>query len=176
MRVGFFGDSYVEAIQVPLEDKFSRRLPEYISDTRFEYFGFGFSGWGTVHSYLNSQQWVDLFNIDVIIYVFVENDPGDNISWIKKSPYMPYAYKIDSNPGFAINRDFEKNRKMFLHEFISKIKSKSILIQAVWARTSLLFKEGVKLGINEDEKEMKTESKNEIPNENGLAVNMGCLC
>jgi hypothetical protein len=50
VRVGFFGDSYVESVQVPLEDVFFRRLAERAGPP-LEPFGFGVSGWGTLHAF-----------------------------------------------------------------------------------------------------------------------------
>jgi hypothetical protein len=46
-RVGFFGDSYVKSVQVPLEEVFVRRIP-YLIDQPVETLGFGISGWGTL--------------------------------------------------------------------------------------------------------------------------------
>ncbi len=44
VRIGFFGDSYVEALQVSLDETFYRRLPDPMAGRDIEAFGLGISG------------------------------------------------------------------------------------------------------------------------------------
>ena len=71
-RVAFFGDSYVEGVTVPSEKHFYRILPQEILGYPLEYFGFGMSGFGTIHSYINSMRYLPSYDFDLILYVFVE--------------------------------------------------------------------------------------------------------
>ena len=92
IRVGFFGDSYTEAQQVELTDTFFRRAQSALNaregnppgNKKYECFSFGMSGYSTLQSYLECRNWMDVFDLDEIVYVFVENDPGDQIRAIKR--------------------------------------------------------------------------------------------
>ena len=128
-----------------------------------EYFGFGLSGFGTVHSYLNSKKWIDMYNLDLVIYVFVNNDIGDNISWIKKKKKRPYAVKISSEPGFTIERDFQNPRKSeptFLHNIKYFVNTRSMVARVINQRIALLEKGYTK---------WKTRTEGKVPNQNDLA-------
>ena len=100
-RIGFFGDSYIEAIQVPTEDAFFRIIERGLRIYDVECLAFAYSGRGTLHSYLENKRKADDFDLDLIVYVFCENDFGDNIKEVKRNPYLPYAvleggsFKID---------------------------------------------------------------------------------
>jgi hypothetical protein len=99
-RVGFFGDSYVEALQVPLEETFFRRLPPEISGQPIETFGFGISGWGTLHSLAAYRVFGRRYDLDYVVYVFVTNDPGDQHE-ISRSRGNTWATLADAPPGFV---------------------------------------------------------------------------
>jgi hypothetical protein len=145
VRVGFFGDSYVEALQVPLEQRFFRRLPDRVRAVPFEYFGFGMSGFGTVHSYLNARVWGRTYDLDAIVYVFVENDPGDNIARINKNPRRPFAVLTQEAPGFTIDRSFEERNRLldtFPYNVLRNVKNRSFALQIVQHRLSLLPSSG----------------------------------
>ena len=78
-RIGFFGDSYTEAMQVPIDSTFFRRIEALTADRSVECLAFGFSGRGTVHSYLVAMQEMVRFDLDMLVYVFCENDVGDQV-------------------------------------------------------------------------------------------------
>jgi hypothetical protein len=146
LRAGFFGDSYVEALQVPLEQRFFRRLPRTIRNVPLESFGFGMSGFGTVHSYLNAQVWSAAYDLDAVVYVFVENDPGDNIARINKNPRRPFAFLTQDERGFGIDRSFEKRNRLldtFPYNVLRDVKNRSFALQLVQHRLSLLPSAGV---------------------------------
>jgi len=141
VRVGFFGDSYVEGLQVSLEKRFFRLLPERIRGVPFEYFGFGMSGFGTVHSYLNERAWGRTYDLDAVVYVFVENDPGDNIARINKNPRRPFAFLTQEEPGFGIDRSFEERNRLletFPYNVLRDVKNRSFALQILQHRLSLL--------------------------------------
>jgi hypothetical protein len=141
VRVGFFGDSYVEGLQVSLEKRFFRQLPERIRGVPFEYFGFGMSGFGTVHSYLTERAWSRTYDLDAVIYVFVENDPGDNIARINKNPRRPFALLTEEEPGFGIDRSFEERNRLletFPYNVLRDVKNRSFALQILQHRLSLL--------------------------------------
>jgi hypothetical protein len=99
-RVGFFGDSYVEALQVPLEETFFRRLPTDIAGRTVEALAFGISGWGTLHSLMAYRVMGPRYDLDDVVYLFAMNDPGDNFS--KVSRRLPTAALADDGTDFVI--------------------------------------------------------------------------
>jgi hypothetical protein len=76
-RIGVFGDSYVEAQQVPLESTFFRRAQDRLGPGT-EWLAFGFSGWGTLQAYRAFEAFAPRDDLSIAVYLFVENDPGDN--------------------------------------------------------------------------------------------------
>ena len=100
-RVAFFGDSYVEVVQVPLNDTFFRRLPREIAGRTIEPLAFGVSGWGTLHSLMAYRVLGPRYDVDVVIYLFTKNDPGDHYAKVQRSP-EPTAELSDDRMGFVV--------------------------------------------------------------------------
>ncbi len=172
-RIGFFGDSYVEGLSVPSEQHFFRNLPLLISDRPMEYFGFGRSGFGTVQSYLNSQKWTYHYDLDLIVYVFVENDIGDSISWIKKKENIPYAKKTTTEPGFSIVRTYQKPVKptsSFFNDLSQIIETQSMLAKIINQRMTLLKQMKIPSSPEKTGPDLNISPHNKIPNSNDLAV------
>jgi hypothetical protein len=104
-RVGIFGDSYVQAVQVPLETVFVRQLQDRLGADRVETFGFGISGWGTLHATLAHDLYGDRYDMDVVIYAFFGNDPGDQIEPIAMrvdTQSKPFGELTEDGPGYRI--------------------------------------------------------------------------
>jgi hypothetical protein len=105
-RVGFFGDSYVEAVQVRLEDTFFRRLPTQIAGQEVEALAFGISGWGTLHSLIAYRVMAPRYELDDVVYLFVMNDPGDN--YYKVKHWGEVAAALDG-AGFSVRKQRSKS-------------------------------------------------------------------
>jgi len=90
-RIGIFGDSFVEAIHTPLDKTFPRLFDEAIKEKNYEVLSFGRAGYGTLHSFIECQNWLSYFDLDLVIYAFYENDPGDHMFGIKRNWQFPYA-------------------------------------------------------------------------------------
>lgn len=95
VRVGFFGDSYVESAQVPLEIVFYRQLEDRLRDRGVQTLGFGISGWGGVQALRAFKVFGPRYGLDVAVYVFVENDPGD------QSYELADAHRLGSGMPYA---------------------------------------------------------------------------
>jgi hypothetical protein len=149
VRVGFFGDSYVEAVQVPLEQTFFRLLPPRIAGAAIEPFGFGVSGWGTLHAFLAFQVEAPRYGIDRAVYVFVENDPADSSfptsARLRHSPFV-LAESSDSQPGYVV----KPGEEPAWIRAAKRIQSRSLLAQVVLKRLRLLRAEGVQLAARPD--------------------------
>ncbi len=150
-RIGFFGDSYTQAIQVPLNETFHNLIGEKLKAYNIETLSFGVSGYSTYQSYLTYTKWKDFFDIDVVVYVFFENDLGDQIKEIRKSPYRPYPYL--KNDSLKVDNSFKvlrKNRTKFYFKFLDYLTSKSLLLSTLSERIQLLNQHGVDININND--------------------------
>ncbi len=161
LRIGFFGDSYTEARQVPLEETFFRliegdldaHIPELVNETnhrgepirRVETISFGITGRSTVQSYLECEQWMQKADLDVVVYVFVENDPGDNILRMRGSDEVPFA--VLSGDSFVVDDSFNvryAHKTTWWHRAMQRIKAHSLVVSTVEGRLKLLKRHGIK--------------------------------
>jgi hypothetical protein len=169
-RIGFFGDSYVEARQVPLEDTFFRIIERKLENYNVECLAFGISGFSMLQSYLTCERWMNYFDLDLAVYVFSENDLGDQIKEIKRHPLLPYAALTDN--GFRIEWYFRKGDR-FIRDVYFKtvhyIASRSLVVGTLIQRIGLLLKYGAKVKATEEDMMMATKSKpGWIPDQNDL--------
>jgi hypothetical protein len=157
LRVGFFGDSYVEASQVRSEDSFVRRLPALLAPQPVESLGFGLSGWGTLQALRAFEVMAPRYDIDLAVYVFVENDPGDNalaLSAHRHDAAMPYAELADGPPGYRV-REAQPPGRAPLFAAAKRVQERSLLAQVVWVRLRLLQREGLRPRARAEEREMR---------------------
>ena len=170
-RIGFFGDSYVESIQVPLEKTFFRIIDNALEYKKIEIFGFGKSGLGTLHSYMTSDYYSEYYDLDMVVYVFVENDLGDQIELIKKSSTFPY---LEIKEGELHINDKAINSRLNNKSIKSKILSsfiyrESIFLQTVIRRIKMLMDYGIKIKLNENDLTLSgIGDLKKIPNQNDL--------
>ena len=143
VRVGFFGDSYVAAVQVPLEEVFFRRLPPTVGGKRIETFGFGVPGLGTLHSLLMYRKFGPRYDLDVVVHLFVHNDAGDNAFAIQRrfqNRYMmrPSAVLAPGDPGFEIEWGSPPSATPWTVRLARRLKSDSYLARLLFVRLQLL--------------------------------------
>jgi hypothetical protein len=169
LRVGFFGDSYTEARQVPLEDTFFRRVEAELNQRgdelagghnrqgedidQVEVFCFGMSGRSILQSYLECQQWMDRVDLDYVVFMFVENDPLDQIQSLKQSDILPYP--ILSADTFVVDTSFNDRygyKATWPHRVVQYLKSNSLVISTLEGRLKLLKAYGVKRDVTEAER------------------------
>lgn len=172
LRIGFFGDSYVEAGQVPLAETFYRRLQESMLGEKVETFGFGISGWGTLHSAQAARVLAPRYDINVVVYVFVENDPGDNtylIQIARKGRQSPKAYAASTSeaPGYSIRWVTAPDDLKWSYKIGKALQSRFLLVQAFWSRLQLLRAHGVELYADREAMLMEAEAMS-VPNQNDL--------
>lgn len=166
LRIGFFGDSYAEALQVPLEETFFRlvedRLNARIGDLaaqtnrrgepvqRVETISFGVTGRSTLQSYLECTQWMEKSDLDVVAYVFVENDPGDQVREMKNSDEVPFA--VLTADSFVVDYSFNEihgHKTSWWHRAMQRLKSNSLVVSTLEGRLKLLLRHGIKPTVTE---------------------------
>jgi hypothetical protein len=172
VRVGFFGDSYVEAAQVPLEQTFYRRLPREIAGRPIEALAIGISGWGTLHGLNAYRVFASRYGLDVAVYLFVENDPGDNDFWIQRvygSHLTPKAYADlgDDPPGYTLQWNAPPEQRSVAYRMGKVFQDHLLTAQFVLARLVLLGSEGVERSPRKGAQSM-TERAGAVPDQNDL--------
>ena len=174
VRIGFFGDSYTQAAQVPIEEAFFRLIEHDLNedarlsgrtDARYEAISFGVSGFGTLQSYLESNRRMDSTDLDYVVYVFVENDPGAQLPVINRSDEVPYPRM--SGDTIVVDDSFNQRyayKASRLHRLQQGIKAHSLVISTVVSRLKLLRKHGVKTSVTPEERQMAVKGdKTRIP-------------
>jgi len=82
-RIALIGDSQVEAKEVPFDSTFGQRLEramqQALPSRPVEVLNFGVSGYGTVATRARYEHLGLRFRPDVVVYLFMENDPDDNL-------------------------------------------------------------------------------------------------
>jgi hypothetical protein len=165
-RIGFFGDSYTEARQVTFEETFfhlieedlNAHIPDLVGETnrrgepvrRVEGISLGITGRSTLQSYLECTQWMKKADLDAVVYVFVENDPGDNIQAMRGSDECPVA--VLAGDSFVVDDSFNQryaHKTTWWHRAMQRIKSNSLVVSTIEGRLKLLKRHGIKRTVTE---------------------------
>jgi hypothetical protein len=162
-RIGFFGDSYVESLQVPLEQTFFVKLEQELEREQIETYGLGISGWGTLHSLMAYTALAEERELDIAIYVFVENDPGDNSYTVRHAQGgrltpSPTAVLSDSPPGFEVRWPLDPENLPVSYRIGKWIQSRSLLAKLLHSRLQLIAKQGA-IPTNEGEEPLGSKRK-----------------
>jgi hypothetical protein len=158
-RIGFFGDSYTESIQVDLENTFFRLIENQLRDRNIECLAFGLSGFGTVHAYLENHRSRPAFDIDLSIYVFCENDLANNIIEISKVSSFPSAVLTDE--GFRIDNSFRKYyqyKQALYFKAYDYLTAHSLFFATLASRLKLLCRYGIKPTVSDEDRLMTAGS------------------
>lgn len=119
-RIALVGDSYAEALQVPLESAFWHVMEERLracpalAGQDVEVINFGVSGYGTAQELLTVREKVWGYSPDlVLLAVTTNNDITDNLRALKKTDEVPYfVYRGDA---LALDDSFLQSRPFRLH-------------------------------------------------------------
>ena len=103
-RIAILGDSFTEAIQVPLKNTFWRIVEEKLADCpalagkRAEAINFGVSGFGTVQELLTLKYRVWKYSPDLVLLAFFTgNDVRNNQRELQRGGSRPYYVYQDAN-------------------------------------------------------------------------------
>ena len=153
-RIVIIGDSYVEAVQVPLKRTFHKLLEELANrgvpengKQRIEVIALGNSGTGQVEHFKVLQSQAFAYNPDVIIVTLCSNDFCDDDPELKKELVLASGEISPSVRGlaghgffasaFALRRidDLRRNRIGISPELLQWAGSEIPRIETAWART-----------------------------------------
>lgn len=78
-RIAVLGDSFTEAVHVPLQTTFHKQLERMLNDrapegTRFEIYNFGTSGNGTIDNYFRLEKYALKYKPDLLMLMFLDNN------------------------------------------------------------------------------------------------------
>ncbi|HZG54825.1 MAG TPA: SGNH/GDSL hydrolase family protein [Pyrinomonadaceae bacterium] len=116
LRIALLGDSYAEALQVPLEDAFWVVLEQRLQGCRsfnegkqVEVINFGVSGYGTAQELLTLRERVWDYAPDIVLLaVTTNNDITDNSRPLKKTDEIPYFVYRDGQ--LTLDNSFRETR------------------------------------------------------------------
>jgi hypothetical protein len=158
-RVGFFGDSFTEARQVPLDSTFFRRIERHanasVSSPRLECIAIGMMGYSTLQSALESNRWTDRLALDRVVYVFCENDPANHVPALNMSDAVPYPVLVGDS--VVVDRSFNAryaSKRTWTHRTWQYLKSHTLLFSTLETRWHLLRSHGLRMRVNEAERLM----------------------
>lgn len=141
LRIAVIGDSYAEALQVPLEDAFwmvlERRLKACggLDGRDVEVINFGVSGYGTAQELITLREQVWDYAPDIVVLaVTTNNDITDNSRALKKTDEIPYF--VYHNGAITLDDSFRRTRAFRLRQSLpnrlgSWIRDSSRVIQAI---------------------------------------------
>ncbi len=157
-RIGFFGDSYTEARQVWLDSCFFRRIEARFrksGNANIQTLAFGCSGYSTLQSYLNCQRAAKKFDLDLVVYVFSENDLGDQLESVGGYDYMNRPFVVpDKKRPYGIDNAFRQRyayRQNWCYHLVDYLENHSLLLYTIHRRIVLLRHYGVNAALSKQE-------------------------
>ena len=141
LRIALIGDSYAEALAVPIEQAFWAVMKEKLgecdaaSGKAIEIINFGVSGYGTAQELLTLRDRVWKYSPDVVMLaVTTNNDVTDNSRALKKVDEIPYFIYRDNQ--LALDNSFQNSRTFLwrqsrLNRFGRWLRNHSRVVQAV---------------------------------------------
>ncbi len=129
VRIAVLGDSYVEALQVPIAATFWSLLEQELNncrafgEKRVEVTSFGVSGYGTAQELILFQQQVALYQPDIVLLAFLTgNDVSDNSNELAGNKLKPF---------FALAGNGELTKDVSFKESVEWRRQQSTLWQGL---------------------------------------------
>jgi hypothetical protein len=143
-RILVLGDSYIEALQVQLEDSFPAQLERLLnartSSARFEVLALGQSGFGTAQEYLRYLNFGIAYDPDLVILAFLtRNDFRDNSKFLSREG-LGFYYVYDQDHHIMLDRslaDAYENTLSYPKRLFQWLKTKSHLLSLISERIYL---------------------------------------
>jgi len=152
-RIGFFGDSFTEARQVPLDSTYFRRVEFNLREYNVECLAFGRSGYSTLMSQIISNKYTEFFDLDLVVYQFTENDLGDQMPETLRDFNRPWPVLTDS--GLVIDNSFRERIKIrgrWYFRAADFLTANSLMMSVLSNRFRFLRRYGIKTIVNKAER------------------------
>jgi hypothetical protein len=130
------------------------------------------SGWGTLHAFLGYDYLASRYSLDAAIYVFVENDLGDNaleVQGMRSRRLSPKAFATLSPfpPGYQVVMKSSGDQLGLPFRIGKTVQQNLLLGRLVWTRIALLRRSGVVLRAREADRQMTTRAGG-VPDQNDV--------
>lgn len=140
-RILILGDSFVENLQVPIEERFFRKLQtnfdEKIKDKKIEIIAIGRGNTGTAQEFLILKNYGLIYQPDLIIQMFLTaNDVKNNSPLLQNDPYLPY-FILDQGNNLVEIPPAKRNQKI-LSRLKGALKQLRVVELALSARQKIL--------------------------------------
>ncbi|MFO0974064.1 MAG: hypothetical protein U1A27_11600 [Phycisphaerae bacterium] len=140
-RVCLVGDSQVESLQVQPDETMYAVAEQQMNrpDRAVQWYAFGCSGWGTQHEYECIRKYVLDYSPEVVVLLFVQNDPMDCspyvgtpdphsvVYWLDGQEQLTLAYPTEYEPS-ALRRLSARSALVRLlmvqHDVVGKLKAR----------------------------------------------------
>jgi len=142
IRIAVLGDSFAEAVQVPLENSFPKVLEHVLNDGRdpsaaqFQVINFGVSGFGTGSELLALREKVWEYQPDIVVLaMFLGNDIRDNSRELSQEFDLARPFfSVDDNGALQLDNSFRdrvdwKNRQSRENYGLNQLINSSALLQ-----------------------------------------------
>ena len=147
LRIAVLGDSFTEAVQVPLENTFWSLLEQRLHDCAgepqrpVEVINFGVSGYSTAQELLTLRTRVWAFQPDLVLLAFfAANDIVENSRALDRDPLRPYFVHQDKRlvlDDAYLESDAYRHRDAWYGRAVSRLIEHSRLLQAVYRAIDL---------------------------------------
>ena len=139
VRVAVLGDSFAEALQVPLKDTFWSVLEQRLTEStdgpasRFEVLNFGVSGYGTAQQLQALRHHVWQFEPDIVLLAFFAgNDVRNNSKQLEPQQLRPFFHLDETgqlvlDQSFLEHTDYIKSRSLAVRLKIGLINASRLL-------------------------------------------------
>ena len=141
--LGFFGDSFVENLRLPVEDTFTKQLDLLLNQSGrpFNVLNFGVDGYGTDQSFLHYREFAETHRVDHVFYVFSSNDlrnirenrlfelneaaeltllpPRPSPLWVRLVSRFYLTYFLVERIDGIVSHDHDPNKSIDLHAFLA---------------------------------------------------------
>lgn len=167
-RILIFGDSYVEALQVSLEDSFPALLEEKLnagsSTKNFEVIALGQSGFGTADAYMRYVNFGVKYSPDLVILAFLTgNDFRDNSKVLSRDA-LAYYFVFDDNGQLVLDssgyEEYERGMISQVRGLFQSLKRNSYLLSLVSERIYLLMRQLEETPLKNPVTEMPEQKEN----------------
>jgi hypothetical protein len=145
-RILVIGDSYVQALQVPLDSTFHKRLERMLSERRrpghaIEVPAMGLAGIGTTQEYMIYESEGRALDPDVVAVLWVPNDPADDSPIDASNTMRPYL--LASGDSLRLDTSFVTQPGFRRWERTLWIRRHSALVTAVGQASERLRRRAV---------------------------------
>jgi hypothetical protein len=144
-RILLLGDSYVEALQVAIDDSFPAILEKTLNENsnliEFEVLNLGQSGFGTADAYMRYLNFGVKYSPDLVVLAFLTgNDIQDNSKFLSREN-IAYYFVFDEHGNLELDRSlFDKYERSLTYgkRIFQALKRESYLVSLISERLYLL--------------------------------------